>query len=189
MRKAVFFALILLCSCLVLAAGEMRTIDFSNSTSLLVQINTNDGVRFDWADKNHQVVVTNVNMNKSRVELTNFIEGAPTPYYNSLNPKTTIVLDFDRDKVRDMEISLVKFVDNDTVILLFQKLSEPKPPSPQGNVQVTGWFTRVFSKGPFNSAYYNVGLLVIVIIVIVLLLSTRPVRRSYRRWRRSVRLG
>ncbi|MEM4244790.1 MAG: hypothetical protein QW404_01970 [Candidatus Nanoarchaeia archaeon] len=189
MRKAVFFALILLCSCLVFAAGEMRTIDFSNSSALLVQINTHDGVRFDWGDKNHKVVIRNINVAKNLVEVTNFVEGAPTPYYTSLNPKTTIMLDFDRDDVRDLEISLVKFVDNDTVILLFQKLSEPKPPTEGGNVQVTGWFTKVFSKGPFNSAYYNLGLLIVIVIVVILLLSTRPVRRGYRRWRRSMRLG
>jgi len=189
MKFIPLLAFLVLCSGLVFAAGEMRTIDFSNSSSLLVQIGLNDGVRFDWADKNHQIVVTNLNMANQRVELSIFIEGAPTPSYSSVTPKTSVVLDFDRDDVKDLKVSFVKFVSSDTVILLLEKISEPKF-GVQEELQGGSWFNRIFSIGPFQNAFYNLGLLVLIVILLVIFLfSSRFIRRKYRRIRRSFMMG
>ncbi len=185
----IFLMFIVILPSFVFAAGEMKTIDFNNSSTLLVQIDSNNGVRFDWGDKNHKVVVGNMNRASQRVELTTFIDGAPTPYYAYLTSKTNVVLDFNQDDAKDMKVSLVKFVANDTVILLFEKINEPKP-SPKAELVGKNWFNRVFSRGPFKNPFYNLGLLVVVVVVIVVFLaSSRLVRRKYRRIRRSMLIG
>lgn len=177
---------LLVCSTAAFAVGEMKTLDFSNSTSALVQLGLRDGVRFDWADRNHQVVVRNLNEEKSRVELTVFIEGSKTPYYASVSPKTRMELDFERDDVKDMKVSFIKFVNEDNVILLFEKVSEPKIVE---KVESPGSMA-FLSKWPFKRTSYNIALLVIVVVLIVVLLaSNRFVRRKYRRLRRSMALG
>jgi len=97
-------------------------------------------------------------------------------------------LDFDRDDVKDMKVSLVKFVDDTTIILLFEKLSEPKvmPKQQSWWPNITGFF----STGPFKNAYYNMGLVVLIVVVLlVLLFSSRFIRRKYRRIRRSMMIG
>jgi hypothetical protein len=174
---------------IVMAEGEMKTLDFSNSTYLLVQMGAHDGVRFDWGGMDNKVVIGNVDVANKRVEVTAFIEGASTPNYAALTQKTSIVYDFERDDVKDLKLSLVKFVDDNTVVILFERLSEPKVVEEEVQsswAKVTGYF----SKWPFSSPSYNIGLLVLVLIVIVLLIgSSRFIRRRYRRMRRSMRLG
>ncbi len=182
------FAFLVLFSCIVVSEGEMRTLDFSNSSSLLVQIGVGDGVRFDWADKNHKMVIGAVNKDEQRVEITNFIEGSPVPYYTSITPKTFLELDFERDDVKDMKVSLIKFVDDKTVVLFFEKVSEPEVV--EEAEQLWPNFTGFFSVWPFSNVYYNLALYALVIILIlVFIFSSRFVRRKYRRFRRSMVIG
>ncbi|MFH1210849.1 MAG: hypothetical protein V1645_02950 [archaeon] len=189
MKGIILLLFLVLFSGIVLAAGEMKTLDFSNSTYMLVQIGSRDGVRFDWGGAEHKIVIGNMNRAEQRVELTAFIEGASTPNYAALTSKTSIVYDFERDDVKDLQLSLVKFVDDQTVILLFERLSEPQE-SPAEEGRLGSRITGFFSKWPFYSASYNIGLLVVVILIIIILLgSSRFMRRKYRRMKRSMRMG
>lgn len=189
MRIALLLALLVIFSGVVLAVGEMRTLDFSNSTYQLVQIGSRDGVRFDWGGANEKFVIREISKEKKLVDVTVFIEGADVPHYATMVPGSVMELDFESDKTKDMMVSFVKF-EGDAVVLLFEKINEPEPVAPPSGVSLTGWFTKVFSKGPFRSAYYNLaGLLIVVIIILVLIGSSRFIRRKYRRWTRSMRLG
>jgi len=189
MKPLIPLLFLVIFSGMVMAEGEMKTLDFSNSTYLLVQMGVRDGVRFDWGGMDNKVVIGNVDVANKRVEVTAFIEGASTPNYAALTQKTSIVYDFERDDVRDMKLSIAKFVDNSTVVILFERLSEPKVVVQEAEsswAKVSGYF----SKWPFGSPSYNIGLLVLVLIVLVLLIgSSRFLRRRYRRMRRSMRLG
>lgn len=185
MRKEGIIAVFLvLYAWLALAEGEIKTIDFSNSSIILAEIGEKDGIRFNLGG-DHKILIREINKENQRAELTTFIEGAPTPYYTSLYPETTLKLDFDRDQIQDMEVSLVKIMNEKRAVFAFQKISEPKntqkPATKPVNLETN---LEKFKK------YYTNPLLIggVAIIALVLISSSRFIRRKYRRMRRSVRI-
>lgn len=188
MRKEVAIALFLVLYVgTALAEGEIKTIDFSNSSILLVEIGEKDGVRFDWENKNHKLLIRDISKEKQRAELTTFIEGAPTPYYSSLHPNTALELDFDRDDTKDLKITIEKIMSEKKAVFAFEKISKPKeaknPTTKPASLLGTISFER-FRK------YYTNPILVggVAILIIILISSSRFIRRKYRRMKRSARM-
>lgn len=86
-------------------------------------------IKFTWRETTQRIMVDKVTT--SRVDITNFIEGSDVPYYVQLNKAVSLNLDFERDDITDVAISLVS-IDNKTVTLQFQDLVGGGSPNAEG---------------------------------------------------------
>ena len=142
MKLYLLFMLLLLLP-LVSAEGNIYTIDFSEKPEVSVVLSERDLVRFAVDNKEHKFMVRDISLAKQRVEITVFIEGAETPYYQTLHPGLALKLDFEKDWVIDMDVSIAKFVDSGKVMLYFKKVKEgtPKPSETRSSKKLTGSFS------------------------------------------------
>ncbi len=142
--KLVFLFLFILLSINLVLAGKVHDLDFSKGNIITITINERDVARFiipyreydlekynegviDYhlVDKEHKVMIREVENDRNFIRLTIFIQDAEVPQYLNLGINNLIKLDFDRDSLYDIIIKLNKIKDKE-VTLTFEKISEEK---------------------------------------------------------------
>lgn len=142
MRKELLLiiALILLCLCSYAYAGDMHYLNFDDSNIITLTMAERDVARFNFMTRTYYEPY--VEGGKERLEwieeedeqafmlrdvrerqymnetfdvadITLFVEDAETPQYNTMVGNTVLNIDFDRDRVNDMEVRLIG-VDDDS---------------------------------------------------------------------------
>ena len=118
---------ILLCS--VTAGTIYETKDFTEYPEQLLIIGERDAVKINEDGKEHRVMVRKVYPDKTKVDVTAFIDGAEVPYYVTINPKLSLQLDFDHDLEYDMKVSLFNTLKDEKVVALkFETLKKEDAP-------------------------------------------------------------
>ena len=104
------------------SAGNLKTLDFSGQENILALLGARDAVRFPFLGKDHQLMVRSIDVPKQRIEITLFIEGAETPFYHRLTPRTALNVDFNKDDLNDLRITPQE-IKQGLVLLYFEPLS------------------------------------------------------------------
>ncbi len=156
----------------VLAEGQVHRLDFSDKAKLkAITMDERDIVRFYWGEKEHKFMVRDVKVENNKVDVTMFIEGAETPYYWTLDTKTLMHVDFERDDEKDMNIFVYEIYDNNSVILVFEKLNA-FPGQEKLDNEITGATvgSETISKRSSSWVAWSllIGLLVIIVLIIYL---------------------
>lgn len=128
-------------------------------------------------------------------DVTTFIWGAETPQYATLVQRASLQLDFDMDRVTDIEIRVLDF-DKETNNVTFEFLVADKSNAnyrpivyinktktidignePGGNMHIFD-----YAKNILNKAYVNWEITTgIIIVLLILLFNRRPIERFFRR--------
>lgn len=88
--------------------------DFTKHPEQLAILAERDMIRINWEGKEHQIHVRKIYYpEKKKVDLTAFIEGSEVPYYTTITPKTSLQLDFNRDDVYDLKVSIFNLLEED----------------------------------------------------------------------------
>ena len=85
--------------------------DFDKNPEQLAVLAERDMIRINWDDKEHQIHVREIYLDKKKVDLTAFIEGSEVPYYTTITPKTSLQLDFNRDDIYDLKVSIFNLLE------------------------------------------------------------------------------
>jgi len=188
--KGLIFALLLVLFTSFSIAGNIITLDFVNKTDYNIAFQKGEGIRFDFKNLDNKITVRGIRSEKEQVDITIFVEGAEVPFYQTVSSKVKVDLDFDRDDVKDMEIRLFGFRENNTGVLSFNRMS-----SFEGKViKDSEGFS--FDFGSFKSLegvkdFVKTYLLYVILGVLVLLLlvvERRTLLRGYRRIKRGMRI-
>ncbi len=134
MKRVIFLIFLIVFSSIVLA-GTKHYIDLSDGREIIT-LSERDAIEFKYfiriydeegdfklKETTQRIFVDTVNTNKGSVELSNFIEGAETPFYVRINKATKMVLDFDKDDIKDLEVSLVN-ISNKEITLSLKELKK-----------------------------------------------------------------
>lgn len=179
MKYYIFFIFFLL-SAILVSAGNIQRLDFSDKDSMPVTLSEKDAVRFNFKDKEHKIMVGEIVEEKNMVKLTVFIEGAEVPSYTTLSPKYNLLrLDFERDDVMDMDVKLMK-VENNKVTLLFKKVNELG-----SSAKISGSTSVLSNKFSIVKDKWAYALIILIILV-ALILNSRFVLKTYRKVRKKL---
>ena len=143
--RLLYISLFILLSVNLAFAGKVQDLDFSKEDLIKTTINERDVVRFvipfreydldkykegeidyELIEKEHKVMIREVRSDSNFIKLTVFIQGAETPQYLNLGFKNIVRLDFDRDNLDDMVISLNKIENKEITFTLEHKKEEDK---------------------------------------------------------------
>ena len=205
MKKVIILILIIVFSVNLAYAGEKQYMDIISKDTRLVTLGENDiilfdfpvreynlediindrNVRYEVVDKEEVVMLRESHPDRNFVEMTVFIEGAEVPQYISLVKGRVLNLDFDRDNVDDLFVT-VERIDENSATLLFRRNNELKSPD-------LSFYKRLYldDKETTEKQDYigflksNILYLVAVVLLLVLVLDTKYVRRKYRRFRKK----
>jgi hypothetical protein len=100
--------------------GKVMRYDFEGNDQLVMDFNKGDLLRYTVDGKEHKLIVDKINPVKKSVEFTVYFEGRDTPFYPAISTEDALRLDFDRDHVTDMNVTIQKIA-KDKVKLLFQR--------------------------------------------------------------------
>lgn len=98
--------------------------DFNKYPEQLVILEERDAVRLNWDDKEHKVMVRQIYPDKKKVDLTAFITGSEVPFYVTINPKTSLQLDFDQNLEYDLKVSLFNLFEEEGKKIVSLKLEK-----------------------------------------------------------------
>lgn len=116
---------ILLPSILAADANSYEAGDFDKNPEQIVVLAERDLVRINWEGKEHQIHVRKIYYpEKQKVDLTAFIEGSEVPFYATINPKTSLQLDFDKDDNFDLKVSIFNIPEEDKKKFVALKLEK-----------------------------------------------------------------
>ena len=128
MKKSLLVFTLFLVLIQIVIAGDMYKIDIENNEQSYFTLKERDVMRFDWANKEHKVMVRKINEDKKSVDLTIYVDGAPTPQYVSVSSDRFVKVDFDLDRIDDLQIKLDS-IDGGNVTLELTKIKEEKDDS------------------------------------------------------------
>ncbi len=131
MKKILLFIVFLILIQIVIA-GDMYKIDIEKNDQTFFTLKERDLMRFDWKDKEHKIMVRQINEDKKSVDLTIYVDGAPTPQYVSVSPTRFVKVDFDLDRIDDLQVRLDS-IEGSNVTLGLTKIKEEKINSITGN--------------------------------------------------------
>ena len=100
--------------------GKVLRYDFEGNNQLVMDFNEGDLLRYTVAGKEHKLIVDRIDPVKKKVAFTVYFEGRDTPFYPAISTEDALRLDFDRDHVTDMNVTIQKIA-KDKVKLLFQR--------------------------------------------------------------------
>jgi len=128
MKKSLLFFILFLVLIQIVVSGDMYKIDIEKNEQSYFTLKERDVMRFDWANKEHKVMVRKINEDKKSVDLTIYVDGAPTPQYVSVSSDRFVKVDFDLDRIDDLQIKLDS-IDGGNVTLELTKIKEEKDDS------------------------------------------------------------
>src|SRR3989344_2899154 len=128
MKKSLLVFTLFLVLIQIVIAGDMYKIDIENNEQSYFTLKERDVMRFNWSNKEHKVMVRKINEDKKTVDLTIYVEGAPTPQYVSVSSDRFVKVDFDLDRIDDLQIKLDS-IDGGNVTLELTKIKEEKDDS------------------------------------------------------------
>lgn len=123
----IFILSVLILPVLAADANIYEAQDFTKHPEQMAVLAERDLVRINWEGKEHQIHVRQIYLNKTKVDLTAFIEGSEVPFYATIDPKHSLQLDFDRNDIFDMKVSLFNILEENGkkfVALKFEKLAQ-----------------------------------------------------------------
>lgn len=157
-RIVVYLFLVLICLSYVFA-GATYKLDLSKEDSLLFGLEEKDRAEFELNDGVHTIILDKVGVEKIDLDVFLFInrKEKQSVFYITLDKKTTLKLDFDKDGNPDLLVGLAKTFENKAE-LIFKR--------PIGNIenQITG---QVIEELPKSKNY--VGFISVLIGLIVIL--------------------
>ena len=125
MKKSLLVFTLFLVLIQIVIAGDMYKIDIEKNEQSYFTLKERDVMRFDWGNKEHKVMVRKINEDKKSVDLTVYVDGAPTPQYVGVSPNRFVRVDFDLDRIDDLQIKLDS-IESDKVALELTKIHEKK---------------------------------------------------------------
>ena len=180
--RLLYVSLFILLSINLVFAGKVHDLDFSKESTIKTTINERDVVRFvvpfreydvdkykegeidyELIEKEHKVMIREVEIDRNFIRLTVFIQDAETPQYLNLGSKNAIRLDFDRDSLEDMILRLSSINDKEVTLTLEHKKEDDKTDkivlfglTKRENVEekeenpILGFLSRLFSEEIFG---------------------------------------
>ena len=106
MKKSLLVFTLFLVLIQIVIAGDMYKIDIEDNEQSYFTLKERDVMRFNWSNKEHKVMVRKINEDKKTVDLTIYVEGAPTPQYITVSSNRFVRVDFDLDRIDDLQIKL-----------------------------------------------------------------------------------
>jgi len=129
-KKLILIFFVLLTS--VVSAGEMITVDFTETPGVVKEINEGDALRFTINEKTHELLLKEVYESSNYIKAALFVEGAETPAYLSIYYNQKVLIDFYKDGTDDLAIVLESVGDNKARIIL-RMLDESGSPVLESN--------------------------------------------------------
>ncbi len=125
MKKALFILMLLVCLSVV-EAGLITPANFSKEQVQAYKLEVNNGISFYIKDKEYVIAIDDVGKTTARIRSFGYNKNNEREtFYVPLNRKFGYKLDFDKDNIYDMNLRLGQ-IENKTVIILFESISEPK---------------------------------------------------------------
>ena len=169
--------LILLLSQLALASTLYKE-DFEGIQSQTFNLKEKDTVRIHSEGKDTEIMLRSVNPEDSRAKLTIFIEGAETPQYMTVSTSNKVLIDINKDNIKDFAVQPVYISSNNT-ILSITKLQQSPQDGSQNNNQITGKTEQEINKSPNILIGVYIAIAIIVIgLVAYLVLRKKPMKPS-----------
>lgn len=172
MKKLLIYAFIftILAYCVLAAdANIYEAGDFNKNPEQMVVLAERDLIRINWEGKEHQIHVRKIYYpEKQKVDLTAFIEGSEVPFYATITPKTTLQLDFDRNDIFDMKVSLFNLIEEDGkkfVALKLEKLQIDSSEVTTAGVVEKKSKNRFYSFIAQNKIYLFIGVILLGLIM------------------------
>ncbi len=220
MKKLILLLLVVLLSANYVLAGGVHYLDFSSKNVAILTMSERDAAKFmfpvreyfkpeiiggkeqiKFREKEEEQIfmLRNTRQDNAGIEkadVTAFVSDAPTPYYTTLNRKAKLQLDFELDRVPDMEIRLLG-VDGKNATFEFIILDNgnadyrpTKYADEDENSGMAGMTSgaasldkiKAYAGKAKNIALNNQGLAAItIVILLVLLANRRQIERMLRR--------
>lgn len=160
-------------------AGIYEMGDFIKNPEQVAVLAERDLARINWEGVQHQLHVRRIYLDKNKVDLTAFIEGSEVPYYVTINLKTSLQLDFNRDRVEDLKVSIINIVEKDGQKLVALKLEKLGVPSINPEV-ITPPEEVKETKPSFISDYKLYFLLGIILLCLAVVWKIKPFIKTHK---------
>ena len=168
--------LILLLSQLALASTLYKE-DFEGIQSQTFNLKEKDTVRIHSEGKDTEIMLRDVLPEDSRVKLTVFIEGAETPQYMTVSTSNKVLIDINKDNIKDFAVQPVYISSNNTVLSITKLQQSPQDDNPQSNNQITGKTEQEINKSPNILIGVYIAIAIIIIgLIAYLILRKKPVK-------------
>jgi len=121
--KKLLLSLILVLFAITVTAGEINTLDFSNSPIVVEEVKIGGLIKFTLENKTHEIIAKEISSSGTKIKLRIFVEGSDSPTSINLGYNQQLRLDFYKSGIDDMVIVL-ESITADGARLIFRLLDE-----------------------------------------------------------------